>query len=532
MSVITKTLKTSGGDYSTLAAWEAGEQTDLVTDGNSHVLECYTGAYNGAVTISGWTTGPSNRITIKAAAGEEHNGVFRAGVDFNTTSFGDGLAVVETDIGYITLQDLGIYQTKFRCALKIDAEPGIVVQRCILEGEGSSGASVGGGVTLSGSGEAEFDSCILAQTRDSSSVGAARYSRSSSGVATFYNCTFLGYNGIYCPNTSAPPIPLLKNCVFATGVEGIDGAGGVGALIIPAEMSHNAFWAGQTAHGTNTVTGIGSADFTDFANDDLSIDDTSSLYDVGTDLSAEFTEDIAGDTITTWSIGAFTFTLTATGVTGSGDIQVQDSVTAGSGSREVVASGNTASSASVVQGSGTRTAKATGAIQVALSTTLGTGTRSITGAGVLTAQDSTSSGSGEITEGVTGTGDIQAQEAIVQGLAKRTITGAGIARSSVSIVQGTGELGGTISGSGEIVSAQSFVQGTGSREVTAIGVVRSLDSATSGTGIREITGTGSIASGPSRVKGYDTVPVFKNNTITKLIARVKRPLIKELRDNA
>jgi len=53
--------------YQTLNLWEAAEQTDLVADGDTHVVEC-TGTVSTQDTalcsLDGWITGPSNDITV------------------------------------------------------------------------------------------------------------------------------------------------------------------------------------------------------------------------------------------------------------------------------------------------------------------------------------------------------------------------------------------------------------------------------------------------------------------------------------
>jgi hypothetical protein len=71
---ITKTIKTSGGDYSLLSAWEAAQQSDLVTDDVIAQAECYAGDYTDNLAISGWTTGASNYIRIYTPTAERHDG--------------------------------------------------------------------------------------------------------------------------------------------------------------------------------------------------------------------------------------------------------------------------------------------------------------------------------------------------------------------------------------------------------------------------------------------------------------------------
>jgi hypothetical protein len=60
--------------YSSLNAWESGEQTNLVTDGDDHIVYVRSSSGTADTTvcgISGWTTGDGNDITIEAASGHE-----------------------------------------------------------------------------------------------------------------------------------------------------------------------------------------------------------------------------------------------------------------------------------------------------------------------------------------------------------------------------------------------------------------------------------------------------------------------------
>jgi len=60
----TKTIKSSGGDYTSLTAWEAGEQADLVALDRVAVAECYDfESVESPISINGWTTDVT--ITLK-----------------------------------------------------------------------------------------------------------------------------------------------------------------------------------------------------------------------------------------------------------------------------------------------------------------------------------------------------------------------------------------------------------------------------------------------------------------------------------
>ena len=70
----TTSALTSGDNshaYDSLSAWEAAEQTNLVADGDSHRVLCAgTVADTTLLNMSGWTTGPSNTITIETDLGQ------------------------------------------------------------------------------------------------------------------------------------------------------------------------------------------------------------------------------------------------------------------------------------------------------------------------------------------------------------------------------------------------------------------------------------------------------------------------------
>ena len=76
----TRTVKPSGGDYTTLSAWEAGEQADLPSLDEIRQAECYAMQDTTAVTIDGWTTDATRYIRIFAAPGAE------ARVPYDTTN--------------------------------------------------------------------------------------------------------------------------------------------------------------------------------------------------------------------------------------------------------------------------------------------------------------------------------------------------------------------------------------------------------------------------------------------------------------
>jgi hypothetical protein len=63
--------------YASMSAWDAAEQTNLVTDGDTHLLLCAGGSDNTTCQLNGWTTDATHDITIQGDSGQSDG--------FNTT---------------------------------------------------------------------------------------------------------------------------------------------------------------------------------------------------------------------------------------------------------------------------------------------------------------------------------------------------------------------------------------------------------------------------------------------------------------
>ena len=70
-------ITTGGGDYTTLAAWEAARQRDLVAADEIEVVECSgSTADTTACDVSGWTTDATRYIVIQSSGSNKHSGVW------------------------------------------------------------------------------------------------------------------------------------------------------------------------------------------------------------------------------------------------------------------------------------------------------------------------------------------------------------------------------------------------------------------------------------------------------------------------
>ncbi len=293
MATITKTIKASGGDYTTLSAFIAGEATDLVADGDNYVVLCDAFVCNdSAMSFSAWTTGAGNGIEIKAAAGHEHGGVAGAGFVLRgaASSYSYFLSV---NMSYITLADIEVENTSALSSARAVGcgVTGFVATNVIVSG--GSGVACNGFHGFADHG-GEFINCLA------------------------YNCSG---DGFYSNNYDSP---IYRNCTSVKNANGFNRAGTGGTSAIAencvAHGNSSADFAGTkwnssssrtnasgdtTAVGVSPTTGIVDADFEDWGGDDFAPASGGALIDVGTTLAQVLT-DIAGAAHgASWDIGAY-----------------------------------------------------------------------------------------------------------------------------------------------------------------------------------------------------------------------------------
>jgi len=98
-TTITKTIREDGsGDYTTAAAWEAAEQTDLVAAdeiARGLIQQSWVSA-EGEFAIQGWTTDATRFVVLEAEGAARHNGLF--------TSTAHRFLVVGNPVGFSTVR--------------------------------------------------------------------------------------------------------------------------------------------------------------------------------------------------------------------------------------------------------------------------------------------------------------------------------------------------------------------------------------------------------------------------------------------
>ena len=91
------TYGNSTRDYTSLAAWEAATDYDLVSAAQSEVLECYDDAasFDDYVTLQDAVTSSSYFRIIRPASGQGHDGTPNNGVTFSCTTDADVISIYE-----------------------------------------------------------------------------------------------------------------------------------------------------------------------------------------------------------------------------------------------------------------------------------------------------------------------------------------------------------------------------------------------------------------------------------------------------
>lgn len=308
MSNVTKTVKSSGGDYTSLNAALSGMSGDLTSNcggtGTAGILtiECYAMSDTTAVdTGTGYTTSSSYYINITVPTAERHDGKWNTSkYRLEISSNAPGIYAQANDINITGLQISHSYDGYQQCIVCFGESSGTstyFIDKCIIKGLDD----YSGGITITGYADnATIRNSVIYKP---SSVGQSLGDEGvliETGSITIQNCTIFNFNdGVELDGGSAT----ITNCaVFGNGDDfDIDGT---------ATISYCASDDGDGTNAVNISPGATEADdwadaFVDYANGDFHIKDTDSvLYNAGTDLSGTFTNDIDGDTRSQWDIGA------------------------------------------------------------------------------------------------------------------------------------------------------------------------------------------------------------------------------------
>ena len=280
--------------YTSLSAWQTAEATNLVSDGDEHIVYVRGAVGSSGIAIgTGWTTGASNTLTIEGnwGGGAWDDSASRM---VKTSDW----AWTDLAVGYITIKNM-----QFKNAAS-DSRPTLRI---------ATGSATG----------IVFVNCLWADSP------TTHVDIQNDGTSYFINCASYnsGGEGFYVPETGSGTTAYMYNCVALNATthgfrvdawrtmhckncyDDGDTAGFLGST--NSTFSATTCASSDGSESTTTVamaTGSG-AYFTNVTagSEDATIGESSSLASGGTDLSADgtyaFDYDWEGETRSDWSIG-------------------------------------------------------------------------------------------------------------------------------------------------------------------------------------------------------------------------------------
>jgi len=135
------TVKSSGGDYTSLSGWEAGfgsntgtHNGDIVTGDIIETAECYAFQDTSNTMIDGWTTDATRYIKIYTPTAERHDGKWNTTSAYRIYANGGGGNGVEIRESYTRVEGLQVQlHTYANSCFRLNAG-GIRVSNCVVRG--------------------------------------------------------------------------------------------------------------------------------------------------------------------------------------------------------------------------------------------------------------------------------------------------------------------------------------------------------------------------------------------------------------
>jgi len=303
-TTVTSAIRISGAtspapDYTTLTAWESGEQDNITAAGSDeiHIAECYNDWSSGLddyFNVGGWTTDATHYIEIKPADGEGHTGVLSDGgnyTGFTIKSTGATAGVITTANSYVKLRGLAIDYGSAGTYALFSNVGNTEISECLITNWATTGI-----YCVSGAKPTKVKNCIIIDC----DTGVHVYDDSK----YIYNCTIIGSaRGIYFQSVEGPVN--IYNCLIDGGTTYCIGGDSNGPTVAYCATSDATAddWLGAGSRINQTFT------YEDSDNDDYHLaSDDAGAKGYGTDLSSDsdypFDDDIDGETRSAWDIGA------------------------------------------------------------------------------------------------------------------------------------------------------------------------------------------------------------------------------------
>lgn len=292
----TVTVKTSGGDYTSLSNAEAGEQGDLVSLDRQLTIECYA-KQDGATDVDGSTTDATRYISIFVPSTERHAGKWDSSKYRVIQNVNWSSSVLRLLDPYTRVEGVQCHQTGTTsagyAALSIQAE-NCTITACICRSNGTA-SNRSAGIYLDGGGTGTIRNTICYEGR----YGISDEYLDTGKTLTVENCTLVGSSDYGLHRNAGSGTLVVKNTY--SGGNGSSDYNGTMTFTTCAssDATSRSGVTASIAYSTSTFVNVTAG------SEDLHLVSGSALIDAGTDLSASFTTDIDGATRSgTWDIGA------------------------------------------------------------------------------------------------------------------------------------------------------------------------------------------------------------------------------------
>lgn len=475
-TTVVKTIGT-GGDYTTIQAWEDAAPANLVTVDQIWRGECKNQVFTESVSISGSTSDSTRykELTTEAGASFSDNASVQTNALRYNTANGAcvtrgtawAAAVVSNSEGYARVSKLQIAATHSTVVAYSSAASTSSVDQCVIEYTNTVGAIA---VYLWGGAKIKNSLVVCRAASASDAIIGLRNGSSA------YNCTFVSTvstasNGVY----GAYSASTVQNCaVFGATTFGA----GTAATCTTSYSNAGSLPSGVTSVAYDTSTGSGFENITD-ATRDFRIKTGSALLDVGTTDSTNAANDIAGTARpqgSAYDVGAWELVVAgATTHTSTGALATAGAAVAGTAARfrAFATTGALAPTGAVVAGTAARagggptTHDGTGALATTGAVVAGTAARfrAFATTGVLSAAGAEVVGSASRFRAFATSGVLANAGAAVAGSATRfrTFGTSGALATAGAAAVGTSLRYRTMGSSGALVTAGATVAGTAAR---------------------------------------------------------------------
>jgi len=330
---VIRTVKTTGGDYTSLNAWEVGQQSDLVSENKRRTAECYAMQDTISVTFDGWTTSSTRYIKAYTPVSGRHDGKWNTSKYYLRVQGSWSIATYEQ---FLILEGIQAEVTEawvsprrvFTINNSNASNGQIEINSCIFQ-PGNTNTQVGSGINL----PYIFGlTSVTVNVRNSIIQGFS--ATGGRGVTiTEADFTLNVYNSVITGNETginqSAGIATLINCAIFNNVNDVSGT------VTPTYCAGDDSVFGSGTGNIRWLNGATdwNANFTEYVSGDVSLKPTSpDLIDNGTDLNASgVIDDIIGTArpqVANFDIGAFEYVETASLVTLDGTISTTTNLAA------------------------------------------------------------------------------------------------------------------------------------------------------------------------------------------------------------